>query len=452
VEPSVEPLPAPQPRRWPWALVVVALVLALVAGGTVTWLVTDHRGQPAPEDSSQPTHAALSPSRETDAAVQRQDAASALLAARSKAILGHDKAGFLALIDPASSRFRTSQAMVFDRLSKVPFAGWEYEFEGEGPTLPADQVARLAKGAFIARVLLRYTFDGSDSPVEREQFLTMVPRSGDWFLASDEYTGAGAPSAEFGRDIWELGPVTVVKGQSSLVIGEAKASALRPYAVQADQAVRDVRAVWKAKWSQRPVVIVPRTQADMALVVGISAKGLKQIAAVTTGYSASGPTSGDRVVVNPQAWRTLQPLGRRVVMSHEVTHLATRAVTYNSVPIWMSEGFADYVAYEAVDLPVPVVAKHVLDLVRAGKGPRQLPGDVDFDASRGDVTPAYESSWLAVRLIADRFGQRKLVRLYIALADRHGGPADIDIRETLGISEKKLVTDWRGYLKSLTSG
>jgi hypothetical protein len=194
---------------------------------------------------------------------------------------------------------------------------------------------------------------------------------------------------------------------------------------------------------------VPRTQADMALIVGTSAKGLEQIAAVTTGYSASGPTRGDRVVINPRAWRSLQKLGRRVVMSHEVTHLATRAVTYSSVPIWMSEGFADYVAYEAVDFPVRVIAAHVLELVRAGKGPTRLPGDTDFDASHGDVATAYESSWLAARLIADRYGERKLVRLYVSLADRDNGPADDDIRAVLGISEKKLVKDWRAYLKSL---
>lgn len=423
-----------------------ALVLALVAGGTVTWLVTDQLGA---GDDDPTSRASATHTPETDAAVQRHDAATSLLEARSRAILERDKAAFLALIDPAASRFQARQATLFNRLSKVPFAEWEYEFEGEGPALRDDQAERLPEGAFIARVLARYTLEGTDSPVEREQFLTLVPRDGDWLIATDEYTGEGAPSPEFGRDIWELGPVTVVRGRSSLVIGEAKASALRPFAREADRSVRDVRAVWKGKWSQRPVVIVPRTQADMALIVGTSAKGLEQIAAVTTGYSASGPTRGDRVVINPRAWRTLGQLGRRVVMSHEVTHLATRAVTYSSVPIWMSEGFADYVAYEAVDLPVRVIAKHVLDRVRAGKGPTQLPGDTDFDASHGDVAPAYESSWLAARLIADRYGERKLVRLYVSLADRDNGPADADIRAVLGISEKKLITDWRAYMKSL---
>jgi len=431
---------------------VCALVLALVAGGTVTWLVTDHEDQARREDGGPPASATTAGSPSTSAAIQHQDAATSLLAARSKAILARDKSAFLELIDPAASRFRTSQAKVFDRLSKVPFDGWEYEFQGEGPALGADQAAAMPDGAFIARVLMRYTLDGTDSPVEREQFLTLVPRDGDWLLASDEYAGEGAPSADFGRDIWELGPVTVVEGKSSLVIGEAKASALRPFAREADQAVRDVRAVWKATWSQRPVVIVPRTQADMAVIVGTSPKGLEQIAAVTTGYSAAGPTQGDRVVVNPKAWRSLQDLGRQVVMSHEVTHLATRAATYRSVPIWMSEGFADYVAYEAVDVPVRTIARHVLDQVRAGKGPKELAGDTDFDASHGDVAPAYESSWLAVKLIADKFGERKLVRLYIALADRNKGPDDGDIRAVLGISEKKLVADWRAYMKSLARG
>ncbi|MEP6762612.1 MAG: hypothetical protein ABJA93_14765, partial [Sporichthyaceae bacterium] len=236
MEPSVEPLPAPasRPPRWPWALAACALILALFVGGTVTWLVTDRVGQATPNGRDPTSRASSTRSPDNDAAIRRQDAATSLLAARSKAILGHDKAAFLALIDPAESQFRANQATVFDRLSKVPFDGWEYEFEGEGPALAVDQAARLPDGAFIARVLLRYTFDGTDSPVEREQFLTLVPRDGDWLLASDVYTGEGAPSADFGRDIWELGPVTVVRGRFALVIGEATASALRAFAREAD--------------------------------------------------------------------------------------------------------------------------------------------------------------------------------------------------------------------------
>ena len=459
MEPHAEPLTEQQPpsrrRRWPLVLAALAVVLALVAGGSITWIVT---GQLDPADRAgrdgRPTPAASASGRgpATDAAIQRHDAITELLVARGRAVLARDRAAFLALIDPAADGFRERQATVFDRLAEVPFAEWEYDFAGEGPPLDADRAALLPEGSFVARVTLRYTFRGSDSPVESQQFLTVVPRRGAWLLAGDRDDPGSAQSGGFGQDIWELGPVNVVRGRSSLVIGEADRPALREYARQADRAVRDVGAVWKRRWSRRPVVIVPRTQADMARIVGTSRKGLEQIAAVTTGYSVSGPTQGDRVVINPAAWRKLAEVGQRVVMAHEVTHLATRAVTYTSVPIWLAEGFADYVAYAAVEIPARVVAEDVLELVRKGKGPRQLPGDTDFDASRGDIAAAYESSWLAAQMIADRHGERKLVRLYVVMADAGGNPVDQDTQTVLGISEDQLVKDWRAVMKSLARG
>jgi len=427
----------------------VIVVLALIAGGTATWLISgDERpSQSSPGDD--PTPLPTTGGEQEDASIQRGDAISKLLEARSRAILAKDKQAFLAQIDPQSTRFRTRQATVFDRIAKVPLATWEYDYEGEGPTLSRRRAAVLPEGAFLARVVLRYTFDGSDSPVESQQFLTVVPRDESWLIAGDRDNEQELTS---GRDVWELGPVNVARGRTSLVIGEASREVLRSYARDADQGVRDVAQVWKGTWSRRAVVIVPRTQADMALVVGTSADGLDQIAAVTTGYSAAGPTHGDRVVINPAAWRQLSPLGRRVVMSHEVTHLATRAVTYDSVPIWLSEGFADYVAYEAVDLPVATVAQDLLRQVRAGKGPRELADDTDFDAAKGDLAPAYESSWLAARMIAERYGEKKLVRLYVELADPEGGAAAEDFTSVLGISEQRLVRDWRAYMSSLADG
>ena len=426
-------------------------MLALVAGGALTWLVTDRMDPAGRDGRGGPTPlASQSRSPDTDAAVQRHEAITGLLDARSQAILDRDRAAFLALIDPSATRFKASQATMFDRMAKVPFDSWEYDFAGEGPALSEARAARLPDGAWVARVLLRYTFGGSDSAVERGQFLTLVPAGDRWLLAGDGDGGAQAGGYLNGRDLWELGPVTVVRGRSSLVIGEATVSALRGYARDADRSVRDVEAIWNDEWSRRPIVLVPRTQADMARVIGADRKGLDQIAAVTTGYSASGPTQGDRVVVNPAAWRELGDLGQRVVMTHEVTHLATRAVTYGSVPIWMSEGFADYVAYEAVDIPVRVIAEQVLENVRDGKGPQDLPIDSDFDpTSSDDIAPAYEGSWLAAQLIADRYGEKKLVRLYVTLADRDNETANSTIRTVLGISENRLVRDWKAYLKTL---
>jgi hypothetical protein len=153
-------------------------------------------------------------------------------------------------------------------------------------------------------------------------------------------------------------------------------------------------------------------------------------------------------VVNPSAWRTLGSLGRRVVLAHEITHLATRAITVDDVPIWLSEGFADYVAYQAVDVPTNVVAGDVLSDVRKGKAPKNLPEDADFDAARGDIAAAYEGAWLACRMIAERYGQKKLIALYVSYANSKSVPQSGQIKTTLGISETQLVKQWRAYLEA----
>ena len=48
---------------------------------------------------------------------------------------------------------------------------------------------------------------------------------------------------------------------------------------------------------------------------------------------------------------------------------------YPPPPIWLSEGFPDYVAYEATPVPTAIVASDVLDDVRDRKGPEELPQD-----------------------------------------------------------------------------
>ena len=50
---------------------------------------------------------------------------------------------------------------------------------------------------------------------------------------------------------------------------------------------------------------------------------------------------GDRIGINPANWPKLSPLGRRIVLTHELTHVATRVYTSESTPSWVVEGFAE---------------------------------------------------------------------------------------------------------------
>jgi hypothetical protein len=424
-------------------LVVTLIVGALLVAGVVVLVWGDDAKRGASSNSS----GASSDSDVTrDPTIGRRAGVTDLLQRRGEAVRDHDKEAFLSLIDPTAEKFRAEQSEIFDRLVKVPLADWSYELAGEGPGLPADRALALPRGSTIARVRLNYRFDGSDSPVEREQYLTVVPRGGQWLIASNDDAVSSGLQTE--RDIWDLGPLRVVRGSTTLVLGDADApkAELESLAKAADRGVRDVGGVWHREWSRHPVIVYPKSQTDMATLIGSDGKGLSQIAAVTTGSFESGLSRGDRVVVNPDAWRTLGSLGRRVVLAHEMTHLATRAITVDPVPIWLSEGFADYVAYEAIDVPTNVVAGDVLDDVRDGKDPKALPDDKDFDASQGDIAAAYEGAWLACRMIAERYGQKQLISLYVSLADSTSPPAGGDIKATLGITEQTLVKQWRSYL------
>jgi hypothetical protein len=434
------------PSTFSHLLVIGLVVGALLVAGVLTFIWGDDAQRGAARPTAQPTSGEAT----RDPALHRQKAVEAVLAERARAVLGKDRTAFLAQIDPTAVAFREQQAALFDRITKVPFTEWRYEVAGSGPELPPSRSIQLPRGSMVERVRLLYRFEDNDSTVEREQYLTIVPRGRRWMLAGDDDARASGLQSE--HDIWDLGPLRVVHGKSSLILGNASTSELTRLAAEADRGVSDVGGVWHRDWSRHPVVVFPRSQSDMAALIGSNGKGLSQIAAVTTGSFESGLSRGDRVVVNPAAWRTLGSLGRRVVLAHEMTHLATRAVTVEPVPIWLSEGFADYVAYRAVKVPTSVVASDLIDDVRRKKGPTTLPDDGDFDAARGDIAAAYESSWLACRMIAERYGEPRLIALYLALADNKAAPPGGDIKATLGISEATLVSQWRRYLISRARG
>ena len=184
--------------------------------------------------------------------------------------------------------------------------------------------------------------------------------------------------------------------------------------------MRDVDDVWTGDWSRRPVVVLPRSQQDMATLIGSDGKGLSQIAAVTTGSFESGLSPGRPHRHQPRRLGHPRRPGPAGGAHHEMTHVATRSISVVAPPIWLSEGFADYVAYQASPVPTAVVASDVLDDVRDGEIPRTLPTGDDFDASHGDISAAYEGAWLACRMIAERYGEKKLVALYAAVTDSSG--------------------------------
>jgi hypothetical protein len=373
----------------------------------------------------------------TDAAAQgiRQT-----LDRRAVALLHHDRAAFLAGIDPRASRFLGRQRAMFGNIADVPLADVSYRLVRTGafglpPT--ADGTVRTA-----TEVQLRYRLSGFDSePVVATDYLTMSRRGGSWLVAGDD---DGAATGHRGAvQLWDQGPVTVVRGAHSLVLGLGPAAGLRGYAKEADEAVPEVRRTWGGGWSGQVVVEVPRTLDQMAALVDAEPSDYRGIAAVTTGEAGgTAKVHSDRVIVNPEAFDGLSSFGRQTVLTHETTHVATRAWTNSRTPLWLSEGAADWTAYRTAGRTAPEIAPELAAAVAAGRLPTALPTDADFRSTDPDaLARAYEGGWLACRMIADQWSPAELVALYKAAA------AGTPITTPLALTPTAFTTRWRTYVQ-----
>ncbi|GAA2918762.1 hypothetical protein GCM10011428_38730 [Streptomyces violaceus] len=353
-----------------------------------------------------------------------------LLDRRAAAVLDRDERAYE----------RTGTGVDFARLRAVPLAAWSYrvtELRRTGDTATADAE-------------LRYRVAGYDrAPVTAGRTLRLSrDADGRWSVDADR------PARKSAQQLWDQGAVQAVRGARSLVLGVGQSGrSLRDFADLADRAVPAVSQEWGTDWSRHVVVLVPKSLEGMAGLLGSPASSYRGIAAVTTGETgAPARAPADRIIVNPDAFALLGGLGEQVVVTHETTHVATRAHTSAATPLWLSEGYADWVGYRATGRVPSEAAPELSRAVSQGEVPAALPEDKDFgftgDASR--LARAYESGWTACRLIADRWGESRLGEFYRAVGEhrkREGAVAEA-MREVLGTTPEAFTEEWREYLRA----
>ncbi|MFE9766580.1 hypothetical protein ACFYPC_18940 [Streptomyces sp. NPDC005808] len=350
----------------------------------------------------------------------------------------------VALLDRDEQAYRSTEqpgapVTEFGNLREVPLAAWSYRVTGfhrSGDRATADAE-------------LSYRVDGYDTaPVTAARTLSLTRTDGNWYVASDK------PAEDASEQLWEQGAVTVLRGEHSLVMGVGQSQdRLRAYADLADRAVPAVSKAWGTDWSGHVVVLVPRSLEGMAGLLGAPASGYQGIAAVTTGEAgASAKAPADRIIVNPDAYGILGDLGKQVVLTHETTHVATRAHTDAATPLWLSEGYADWVGYLGSGRTVTQIAPELERAVADGHVPAALPHDADFGFT-GDgaqLAQAYEGGWLACRLIAERWGEARLNDFYRAVGghDERTGAVEDALRDVLHTTPEKFTEQWREYLRA----
>ncbi|MCP2338505.1 basic secretory family protein [Actinomadura rupiterrae] len=406
--------PASASRRRALGLLAAGGAALLAAGGGIYALTRDQGGSSPDEPSASPV------------GTPDPQAVAAVLANRARAVRERNRIAFLATVADAPAAFQQAQARLFDNLLKIPLDGWE-----ERPGQPHGSSG-------VVQVTMRYRIAGFDGgPVARTRYLAFAPRSGSWTITGD---GSSARLAD-DADILDAGPLTVVRKGPALVVGDA--SGLDEIARRLASAVPAVTGVVGTSWARRAVALAP---ADAALAGRIAGGGQDVAQFAALAVVAPGPDGSpgqDRIVVSPTFGR-LNALGRDVVLTHELTHVATGGARDGRTPIWLIEGFADYVGYRGAKVAVKSAARELAADASAGRLPDALPSRADFDGASGRLSQAYQEAWLACRMVADRYGEATLVRLYRA-AGRE--PEAAALRRTLGLSPDAFTADWRDYLR-----
>lgn len=364
-----------------------------------------------------------------------------MLDRRATAVLERNEAAYRSTEAPtaAAAGQRATGAAEFTNLRGLPLAAWSYDLTG----------FQRSGDRATAEAALRYRIRGYDkAPVTAARALTLVrDDDGAWRVAADE------PSEKGTEQLWEQGRILAVRGERSLVLGVGwSAAALREYAGLADRAVPAVTEAWGEDWARRVVVLVPESLEEMAGLLGARASGYRGIAAVTTGEAGgSVKAPADRIIVNPDAYAVLGDFGRQVVLTHETTHVATRAHTNAATPLWLSEGYADWVGYRGTGRTAPELATELQRAVAEGQLPAALPEDADFGFSgdSGRLAQAYQGGWLACRMIADHWGEVRLDEFYRAVGEhgKRAGAVEGALKEVLGTTAEEFTAQWREYVR-----
>ena len=296
-----------------------------------------------------------------------------------------------------------------------------------------------------------YELAGIDQqPVSSTEYYSFEQHGTAWLLTGD--TAGDASGLHSDVQIWDQGPVSVVHGSRSLVLGLGGEQRLKTFADLADHGAAKASKVWgAADWTGTVVMEVPDTEAQVEALLGEQPGDLAGVVAVTAGETGKSlrDAPASRVLINPDAFARQAPDAWSVYIDHELTHVATRSWTTDQVPMWLSEGAADYSGYLNSGISSARMLKELKASVDAGWTPTELPTSAAFNGSGDDVSRTYQISDLACKYLAEHYGTAKLVAFYQAVGTAPQGTADpvgAAFRSVLGTTQKDFTAHWKSYV------
>jgi hypothetical protein len=373
-----------------------------------------------------------------------------LLASRADALLRHDKAAFLATVDPGRRTFYRAQAVLFDRMATVPFASFSYTVPDPLQDVGSDRARQRYAPTVVSVLLVEATFGfrGQDaSPFLARYYYTFAVTGSGWRIAGQDDVPQPLRSDV---EIWDGGPVQTVSSSRTLVVFHPGGSTLaRRLLAVAERGYAQVTASWSGKWDKRVVILVPRDQREAQRLV--QSRNLTDVAAVTSSAIEAGPLHrllGNRIIVNTSLVTSYRTLDLQVVLTHEMTHVATRAIGVG-VPLYLVEGFADYTALRPLGAPLRVTRPSLALAVRAGRFTGKLPSSGQLVGK--DAALAYDQGSTFCLWVATTFGEGKLQALYRSFGDLSTEATRQDedrrYRRVLGLSRTTAEGRWAAFVR-----
>jgi hypothetical protein len=429
---------------------VLAIVAALVVASVqLVQLGVSRRPGPAASSGARAGAAAASPGASA-APLSPQAQVLRLLDARARALLRHDKAGFLATVDRKRPSFYRAQAALFDRMTTVPFTAFRYTVADPLQDVGSDRARQRYSPTVVSMfpVEASFGFRGQDSsPFLARYYYTFAITDAGWRIAGQDDVPSPLRSDV---EIWDGGGVQTVSTPRTLVVFHpGDAGLARRLLAVAERGYAQVAASWSQSWDHKVVILVPRDQREAQRLV--SSRDLTDVAAVTSSAVEAGPLHrvlGNRIIVNTSLIRDYRILDLQVVLTHEMTHVATRGVGVG-VPLYLVEGFADYTALRPLDAPVRLTRQSLALAVRVHRFSGRLPTRAQLTG--GDAALAYDESSTFCLWVESTFGERKLQALYRSFGDL-GNEADrqeedVRFRRVLGISRAVAERRWADFVR-----
>lgn len=224
----------------------------------------------------------------------------------------------------------------------------------------------------------------------------------------------------------------------SVSLGGARTDALLSR-VDADLggAVAAVEQFWGTDWPREILVVATDSDAQFAAQAHLDPhRQWSDIAAVAVADEVDlekRQASGQRIVLAPGA-SGMSDSALRIVLAHELFHLAARTDTALDAPRWLTEGVADLVARPPTPIPAGAAANTA------------LPTDAELDEPGPGRSAGYDRAWWFARFVADTYGVDGLRRLYARACGPGRAELPEAVRQALNTDLSELQARWAAWL------